>query len=88
MAVGDVDLLMLNILIYIGTMSEVAQSNDTTPSYVGTGAPTVTSMDGQNNTGIVWITSRDGELSAYSAIPVSRLTPSRAHCSCSCGLLI
>lgn len=58
-------------------MSEVAQSDDTTPSYVGTGAPTVTSMDGLSNTGIVWITSRDGELSAYRAIPVSELTPSR-----------
>lgn len=59
-------------------MSEVAQSDDTIPSYIGTGVPTVTSMDGLSNTGIVWITSRDGELNAYRAIPVSELirTPS------------
>lgn len=58
-------------------MSEVAQSSDTTPSYIGTGAPTVTSMDGLAGTGIVWITTRYGELNAYRAIPNSELTPSR-----------
>lgn len=57
-------------------MSEVAQSDDTIPSYIGTGAPTVTSMDGIAGTGIVWITSRDGELNAYRAVPASELAPS------------
>lgn len=52
-------------------MLEVAQSDDTIPSYIGTGVPTVTSMDGVAGTGIVWVTARDGELNAYRAIPTS-----------------
>lgn len=53
-----------------GTFTDVARSDDTA-SNIGTGIPTVTSLDGTAGTGIVWFTTRDGDLNAYRAIPVS-----------------
>jgi iron transport multicopper oxidase len=70
-----------------GTLTDVARS-DNTASHIGTGIPTVTSFDGAAGTGILWFTTRDGDLNAYRAIPVSKLTlhlsaiitPTEAEC--------
>ncbi|KAH8153854.1 uncharacterized protein LAJ45_01621 [Morchella importuna] len=53
-----------------GTLTDVARS-DNTASHIGTGIPTVTSFDGAAGTGILWFTTRDGDLNAYRAIPVN-----------------
>jgi hypothetical protein len=49
----------------------VGQSPDTSAGRVGTGPPTITTLNGQPGTGILWVIDPDAGIKAYNAVPVN-----------------
>ena len=49
--------------------SKVAQTNEISAGRVGVGIPTVTSLDGQQGSAILWMTDPDAGLRAWYAVP-------------------
>ena len=49
--------------------SEVAKSNEISAGRVGVGIPTVTSLNGQEGTAILWMTDPDAGIRAWYAVP-------------------
>lgn len=49
----------------------VSQTPDTSAARVGTGPATITSLNGQAGTGILWVVDPDAGLRAYNAVPVN-----------------
>jgi len=49
--------------------SQIGQSKEISAGRVGTGTPTVTSLNGKPGTGIVWVTDPDAGLRAWYAVP-------------------
>jgi hypothetical protein len=48
----------------------VAQTPDISAARVGTGPPTITTYQGQEGTGVLWIVDPDAGIRAYNAVPV------------------
>jgi hypothetical protein len=49
----------------------VAQTNESSAARVGTGPATITTLNGQAGTGILWVIDPDAGLRAYNAVPVN-----------------
>ncbi|KAF3934543.1 hypothetical protein ABW19_dt0208421 [Dactylella cylindrospora] len=49
--------------------TQVGKTDETNAGRVGTGIPTITSMNGQAGTGILWLTDVDNGLRAWNAVP-------------------
>ncbi|KUJ19894.1 WSC-domain-containing protein [Mollisia scopiformis] len=49
----------------------VSQTPDTSAARVGTGPATITTLNGQAGTGILWVIDPDAGLRAYNAVPVN-----------------